>query len=285
MKIAASIVIPAYNEEKGISSTIKGIRNILDKSGFIYEIIVVDDGSKDSTAREASSTGVRLISLEYNHGYGAAIKMGAKHAKYDIILITDADATYPDKDIPAILDLMENYDMVVGARVGKKVDTSFCRSAMKWILKKLANYLTGCSIVDLNSGLRAMRKEVFNRFMNILPDGFSLTTTITIAMLTNNYRVKYVPIDYYRRVGRSKFKPVRDTLIFLQLIVRTSMLFNPLKVFIPASIFLFFSGIAVFFYSFFFMTYVMDTTAVVLFVGGVQMLAIGMIADLIDKRL
>lgn len=284
MDIGISVIIPAYNEEKSIGQTIEAMNAVLSKGGFVYEIIVVDDGSTDKTADNLQAEGVNLIRHDSNHGYGSAIKTGVRHSKYDIILIIDADGTYPVEEVPAILRNMEHYDMVVGARIGSSVRMPLLRKTMKWMLVKLANYLSDSNIRDLNSGLRALKKDIFYKFNRLLPDGFSLTTTITLAMLTNGYRLKYIPINYHARVGKSKFRPVSDTLSFIQLIIRTSLLFNPLKIFIPISMIMFLASFLVFSYSLFFLPRILDVTSLILFVGGMQILAIGMIADLIDKR-
>jgi glycosyltransferase involved in cell wall biosynthesis len=261
------------------------IKNILEQNNFNYEVIVIDDGSTDKTGEIAFKKGAKIITHDFNRGYGASIKTGVHQSKYDVILITDADGTYPVEEIPNILKHMDSYEMVVGARVGDRVKMPLLRRPAKWMLTKLANYLSESNIVDLNSGLRAIKKEVFYRFVRLLPDGFSLTTTITLAMLTNGYRVKYVPINYYRRIGKSKIRPIRDTFNFLHLIIRTVLLFNPLKIFLPMSLALIFAGFFAFFYSFLFLPYRLDITAVVLIVGGIQVLAIGMIADLINRRM
>lgn len=285
MKNDVSVIIPAYNEEKSIAQTLDEIRKVLLENNFNYEIIVVNDGSTDDTGKIALKKGARTITHDFNHGYGAAIKAGVRQSNYDIVLITDADGTYPVEEVPNILKHMENYDMVVGARIGYDVEMSLLRKLVKWFLTKLANYLSESNIVDLNSGLRAMKKEALNRFYKLLPDGFSLTTTITLGMLTNGYLVKYVPINYRRRTGRSKIRPIRDTFNFLQLIIRTALLFNPLKIFLPVSLVMIFAGFFIFFYSVLFLPHALDITAVVLVVGGIQILAIGMIADLINKRM
>lgn len=280
-----SVVIPAYNEENGIGTILDSVRNVLEAHNFMYELLVVNDGSTDRTGEVALAKGAKVITNNMNQGYGASIKTGVTHAKHDIILITDGDGTYPADKIPELLKEMQDSQMVVGSRVGKNIKVPFIRRPAKWVLTKLASYLSESPIDDLNSGLRAIDKNIFNDFKKILPDGFSLTTTITLAMLCNGYSVKYIPITYHRRIGKSKIKPIRDTLNFLQLILRTVLLFNPLKVFIPASLLLFFSAFFMFFYSFFFLSFTMDVTAIVLLMGGVQILAIGMIADLINRRL
>ena len=279
-----TIIIPVFNEENAIASVLEEIKNIhLPEKP---EIIVVDDGSTDKTAEVLKnlSNEVRVISHEKNIGYGAALKTGIRHAENDIVVITDADKTYPNYEIPKLVKEIKDYDMVVGARTGENVQVPLIRRPAKWVLNKLANYLTDRKIPDLNSGLRVMRKEVVESYFNILSDGFSFTTTTTLAMLTNNKKVKYIPIDYYKREGRSKFHPIKDTLNFLKLILRTVLYFDPLKVFLPASFIFMGAGFILFLYRIF-ISISFGMTAMLLFVCGIQLLAIGMLADLIDKRL
>lgn len=281
----ATIIIPAYNEREGISQVIESLQSLKKRHGNRWEIIMVDDGSTDGTSEMIRNTpDVVLIQHPFNRGYGAALKSGIRHARYNTLVISDADGTYPIQDIPRLLTPLLKSDMVVGARGNNDANIPFVRRPAKWILNKLANYLTGMKIPDLNSGLRAMKKDVVMKFVHLLPDGFSFTTTITLAMLTNDYTVEFIPIEYHMRSGQSKIRPFRDTLNFLQLIIRTVLYFDPLKIFLPISAFFFISSIAVLVLSYFFTPKVMDITTVILFISGVQILAIGMIADLIDKR-
>ncbi len=280
-----SIVIPVYNEEKSIQKTIEEIRIFSTKD--VYEIIVVDDGSTDDTCLSIPADEVKLIRHSRNRGYGAALKTGISNARNECIVITDADGTYPNKRIPELVEMYEkgNFDMVVGARVGKNVKIPLIRRPAKWFIANLANYLTDTKIPDINSGLRVMRKDVVKKYLNILPDGFSFTSTITLAMLTNGCSVEYVPIDYFERKGKSKIRPIHDTLNFIQLIIRTVMYFNPLKVFVPLSLFLALFAFFVLFGSWALTGKAMDVTFGVILMTSVMVLVIGMLADLIDKRL
>ncbi|OQZ03639.1 MAG: hypothetical protein B6D34_06880 [Candidatus Brocadia sp. UTAMX1] len=281
----ASIIIPAYNEKEGIFQVIESLRSLKKRCGNHWEIIVVDDGSTDGTSEMIRDIqDIVLIRHPFNRGYGAAIKTGIRHARYNTLVISDADGTYSIEDIPRLLALLPKSEMVVGARKNKDTNIPYVRRPAKWILNKLANFLSGTKIPDLNSGLRAMKKDIVMKFCHLLPDGFSFTTTITLAMLTNDYAVEFIPIEYHLRLGRSKIRPVRDTLNFIQLIIRTVLYFDPLKIFLPISAFFFASSIAVLVLSYLFTPKVMDITTVILFISGVQILAIGMIADLIDKR-
>jgi glycosyltransferase involved in cell wall biosynthesis len=288
MNKAISIIIPIYNEKNSIAETVNDIFYCLSKSNLIFEIILVDDGSTDGSSKiinQIKIPNIKKIIHSNNRGYGAALKSGIKVAKNEIIVITDADGSYPNKKIPELVEEIKYCDMVVGARTGAKVKIPFIRKPAKWIITKLAAYLTGVEIPDLNSGLRVIKKEVLIKFINILPDGFSFTTTITLAILTNNYRIKYLTINYFKRQGKSKIKPVRDSFNFIQLIIKTVLYFKPLKIFTPLSLVLFLLSFGVLIYSYFFTSNVMDVTVIVLFVSAIQILAIGALADLINKRL
>jgi glycosyltransferase involved in cell wall biosynthesis len=279
-----SVIIPAYNEEKSISRVLSSLKT-LPKD---YEIIAVDDGSDDNTAEIIKGfSEVKLIQQEHNLGYGAALKKGVMNAKGDIVVIIDADGTYPSEQIQVITNSLNEgkYSMVVGARTSKNVNVPLIRKPAKWCISKLANYLVGMAIPDINSGLRVMKKCVVERFLNILPDGFSFTTTITLAMLTNNYPVKFIPIDYYKREGQSKIRPIRDTLNFIQLILRTTVYFNPLKVFVPFSLSLILLAFVVLIGSLLFLEKTMDVTFGVIIMTAIIVLTVGILADLIDKRL
>ena len=229
---AISVVIPAFNEEKSIATVIGELSRILQEKQISPEIIVIDDGSTDSTARNAVAAGARLLQHRSNRGYGAALKSGIANASHDLIVITDADGTYPAEHIPQLLERLERADMVVGARTGSKVRIPLVRKPAKMVLNWLANYLTNSRIPDLNSGLRAFRRGVVAQYFPILPDQFSWTTTITLAMHCDHYAVDYVPIDYRKREGKSKIVPW-DAGSFLVLILRTAMLFRPIRIILP----------------------------------------------------
>ena len=234
-----TIVVPVYNERGSVESTIDRIKRLRTDIDGAVSIVIVDDASTDGT-RELldglAGDDITVIHCAVNRGYGASLKIGMKAATHDLVAITDADGTYPLERIADMYREMRsaNVDMMVGARVGAGAKIPLVRRPAKWCLSVLANFLVGQKIPDLNSGLRIMRKDVVQRFLNILPDGFSFTTTITLAMLTNGYEVRFTPICYEARVGRSKMRPIYDTLNFIQLICRTTLYFNPLRVFIPA---------------------------------------------------
>lgn len=229
-----SIVIPAFNEERGVGHVVNEVRETLKQCGLTAEIIVVDDGSSDKTARNGAAAGARVLRHRSNRGYGAALKSGIAAAGNENIVIIDADGTYPCGVIPELLSRLETADMVVAARIGASVRIPLIRRPAKWALNKLANYMTGSRIPDLNSGLRAFRRDIAMQYFHILPDQFSWTTTITLAMLCDKYAVTYLPIDYRARKGKSKIVPW-DAGSFAILIMRVTMLFRPLRVFIPVA--------------------------------------------------
>lgn len=283
-----SVIVPCFNEQDAIASTLRQLSDVMLRAHRPYELLVVDDGSTDATPHELSSCVyepfVRVIRNDRNRGYGYSLKRAIAEAQYETVLITDADGTYPLDRIPDLLAAADGTDMLVAARTGVNVAIPLFRRPAKWVLRKLAAYLTQTEIPDLNSGMRVMKRGLVKRFLPLLPDGFSFTTTITLASLTHGCVVRYVPIDYARRVGQSSIRPIRDTLNFLSLIVRTVMYFRPLKVFAPVSAVVFAGAIGVAVVTKFAFGQLADVTSVTLAMAAMQLLAIGLVADLIDKR-
>ena len=279
-----SVVIPAHNEEGGLPEVLDGLRGRMEACGRPFEIIVVDDGSSDRTASVAQSRGVTVIRHKSNRGYGAALKTGIRAANGAYILICDGDGTYPPEAIPTLIDRIDDHDMVVGARTGPSVDIPFPRRVAKWFLRRLAIYLAESDIPDLNSGLRIFRRQAALDYFAILPSGFSFTTTITLAMLCNEGSVMYVPINYAKRRGRSKIRPLRDSFNFFTLILRTILYFNPLKIFVPVSLIAGLMFSLSLSYDVFVLRDLTEKTLIFLF-GAVQLLAVGVLADMITKRM
>jgi glycosyltransferase involved in cell wall biosynthesis len=277
-----SVVIPAHNEEEAAGAVLDELIEVLE--GQTYEIIVVDDCSTDNTAKIVREKEVKLIQHQQNIGYGAAIKTGIKNATNDLILIIDGDGSYPVKSIPELLKEVDQYNMIVGARTGKDVKIQLYRKPAKWFLSKLANYLAETKIPDLNSGMRIFRRKDVEKFLNILPNKFSFTTTMTLAYHTTGLLVKYVPINYYKRAGKSKIEPFKDGFNFIMLIFRTITYFNPLKVFLPVGFAFFVAAIFVFLYSALFLGRFMDVTTIVLVVAAIQTVLFGLLADLVVRR-
>jgi len=287
-KPRVSVVVPAYNEEAAIGDDLAAIRRALEGDACVpYEIIVVDDGSTDRTGAIASACeGVRVIRHAYNLGTGAARTTGVRAARGDVIVMTDADGTYPNHDIPKLLAALADADMVVGARRREAGTLPWLRAPAKWFIRMLASFLTNTHIPDLNSGFRAFKRDVALRYLTILPTTHSWVSTITLAFLSDGYSVTYVPIDYYPRKGRSSFHPITDTYNYITLVVRSIMYFNPLKVFLPVTGLLLLVGIIKFIrdllvYGSVF--YIPGITLLLLFMA-VQVGALGLLADLIVRR-
>lgn len=238
-----SMVIPAHNERGAIGEVIDSVRAALDRTGCPYEIVVVDDGSTDGTAGIASEMGVEVLRFPKNRGVGVARSMGVRKARGEIIVMIDADMTYPAESIPELVSATERYDMVIGARKKEAGSVALLRRPAKAFIQAIASYLVREKILDLNSGMRAFRREAALQYLPILPRGHSWVSTITIAFSNDGYLVGYVPIDYRKRRGKSTFHPVKDTLNYLALVIRTVTYFNPLRVFLPVSILVFLLGI------------------------------------------
>lgn len=278
-----SVVIPAFNEELAVRETIKELREMFAVTDVNAEIIIVDDGSRDKTAKEAKAAGARVIQHRGNRGYGASLKTGILAAAHDIIAITDADGTYPAKYLPEMLVELEQADMVVGSRTGADVNIPLSRKPAKWFLRMMANYVSQTKIPDLNSGLRVFRRDVAIQYFAILSDQFSFTTTITLAMLCDKYAVSYMPIDYRKRKGKSKIMPW-DAGSFAVLILRVAMLFRPLRVFLPLAVLCVVYGII--------KTTVdlmhdpnISASAIFAFVSAMMMVLVGMLGDAVATRL
>ncbi|MFW6273212.1 MAG: glycosyltransferase family 2 protein [bacterium] len=238
---ALTIIIPAFNEEKALSDAIIALNNFSKK--YNWNIIVVNDGSNDNTKNIVPAIrDVILINHPYNKGYGASLKTGIQNAKTGLIAFFDADGQHRPEDLIALYENFGDYDMLVGQR-GKDSHQEWVRKPGKWVLSKVANFLTGRKIPDLNSGLRIMKKDVIKQMLHLLPDGFSFSTTSTIAFMNMGYNVGYHPIIVEKRIGKSTVKQLKHGSSTLMLILRLIVLFNPLKVFIPVAFSLIVLGI------------------------------------------
>ena len=274
---AVSVVIPAFNEAAHVAEQVASVERIMRTSGWRYEVIVIDDGSTDGTAEAASRGGLgRIVRRRQNRGYGAALKLGVRLANYDWVLITDADGTYPVEAIPALLAEADVNTMVVGSLTGSVVRVPLVSRPAKWFLNRLASYLAGRHLPDINSGLRLMRKSLINRYEHLLPDGFSFTTTITLSAACNAHPLTYVPIDYHARLGESKIRP-RHAYDFTMLILRTIIFFNPLKVFLPLGAALAVAAIVKLIYDVVIGN--LSETAVLGILGALIVWAVGLLAD------
>jgi glycosyltransferase involved in cell wall biosynthesis len=231
-----SVVLPCFNERDHVELEVKRIRAALEGAGMSYELICVDDGSTDGTREVLEAIAdIRAILLPRNQGSGTARRIGTQQACGRVVVWTDADLTYPNERIPELVaQLDDTYDQVVGARRTEAGTYKLARVPAKWTIRKLASYLTNTDIPDLNSGLRAFKRSVAEPYLRLLPAGFSCVTTITLAFLSNGHPVKYVPVDYFKRAGRSKFHPLRDAYNYILQVLRMVMYFNPLRVLMPS---------------------------------------------------
>lgn len=278
--LSLSVVIPAYNEEGAVRETVDEVNAALGPTGIDFEIVVVDDGSSDNTRQEAISSGATVDWNPQNMGYGATLKRGVKKAQYEYVAILDADGTYPAHYLPGMLALCRDNDMVVGDRGAAMKNVPTIRKPAKWFLNNLASFLAERKLNDLNSGLRVFRKSELIPFLPLLPQNFSFTTTITLCMSCNGKRMVYTPIEYRKRVGSSKIRPV-DFVNFIILVLRAIMLFNPLRIFIP-------TGLVFFALGFFKLAYDitqwnLSETAVFAFITAILVWAIGLLADMISR--
>ncbi len=274
------VVIPAYNEIGGIETTIARIKEVLAALPYSSELIVVDDGSVDGTGERARSSGARVATHPANRGYGAALKTGILNTGARAIAIIDADCTYPPEVLPTLLARLGDADMVVGSRQLSSSGVAWIRRPGKWMLNRFGSYLVGHHIPDLNSGLRVIRRDVALKYLHLLPNGFSFTSTITLAMLANGHNVIYEPIAYHKRVGRSKIRAAHF-FSFMLLVTRAIVLFNPLKVFLPLGTVLFLLGVAKLIQDI--VRWNLSETAVMAFLAAIIVWAVGLLADMIAR--
>ena len=236
-----SVVVPAYNEEEIIGDIIQRITDTLTKTEYSFEVIVIDDGSTDETWVQAEEAGANVIRHPYNIGLGAAIKTGIRNAQGEIILILDADGQHSPEDIPRLLEKIDPYDLVVGART-KESDSAVHRDFANTVYNLLASYVSGQRIEDLTSGFRAIKATTARGFIYLLPNRFSCSSTLTLATLRSGRSVAFVPIISPKRVGKSKIRLLSDGFRFLLIILRIATFYSPLKIFIPLSALMFLTG-------------------------------------------
>jgi glycosyltransferase involved in cell wall biosynthesis len=288
-----TVIIPCYNEEAAIIDTLAkvevALRQLQLPAGV--EILAINDGSVDETGARliearARNPAVRVLEREKNRGYGAAIKYGLRRARGRLVAILDADGTYPVDRLPELVDRVrdEDVDMVIGARTSDDVTYPFARKIPKWFFRGYSEWLSGSRIPDFNSGLRVFRRQMALRFINYLPDGFSLTATITLASLINGCELRFVPINYYARTGKSKIQPIRDTLRFAQLLLRTGMYFSPLRLLSPLLLLLVTAATLALGYDLFIERNLTDKT-ILLFGVAINAGILALLADMIHKRI
>jgi glycosyltransferase involved in cell wall biosynthesis len=286
-----TIVLPCYNEQGHVAAEVERICAAMDESGYEYELLAYDDASTDETLARLEEIAprypqMRIVHFHRNGGSGTVRRIGTQQAKGQIVVWTDADMSYPNERIPELVQILEKeqvLDQVVGARTSEQGTHKAFRVPAKWFIRKLAELLTNYSIPDLNSGLRAFRREAALPYMRLLPPGFSCVTTITIAFLCNQHDVRYVPIEYSKRQGKSKFHFVKDAYRYILQVLRMVMYFNPLKVLMPVALFLIGLGLAKGVFDLVVHPFLIAIDTVLILVTGLIIGSMALLADLIVR--
>ena len=277
-----SIVLPVFNEAGHLAQEVQRIREAMEASSYAYELLVVDDGSTDGGLDELRDVeGIRLVAFDQNRGSGAARRAGTALARGDVVVWTDADMSYPNDLIPWLVDHLPGWDMVVGARITEGGSLKAVRVPAKWTIRMLASFLTMTRIPDLNSGFRAFRRAVAGQYLHLLPAGFSCVTTLTMSFLSNGYSVRYMPIDYSTRAGKSKFHWWRDTVLYIRQVIRMVLLWNPLRFFAPIGVTLGLTGFAKLLYDLITKDFRVATNTVALLIAAAAVLLLALGADLL----
>jgi glycosyltransferase involved in cell wall biosynthesis len=286
-----TIVLPCYNEQDHVIDEVERICKAMDASGHTYELLAVDDCSTDGTLARLEEAApnfpsMQVVPFHRNGGSGTVRRIGSQQAKGDIVVWTDADMSYPNERIPDLVDILDEdptVDQVVGARTTEEGSHKILRVPAKWFIRKTAERLAGQKIPDLNSGLRAFRRDVAEPYLKLLPPGFSCVTTITLAFMSNQHDVRYVPIDYAKRAGKSKFHFVHDAYRYILQVLRMVMYFNPLKVLMPPALWLLGLGIAKGVFDLIVHPVRFANNTVMIFVTGMIIASLALLADLIVR--
>ena len=227
-----SLVVPAHNEYGAVATVVTELRDALRASGLPFEVLVIDDGSTDGTGAAATAAGATVISSPVNLGYGLSLRRGILAAAHDYVLICDADGTYPASAVAELVAKAQALDMVVAARTGRHFRGRGIRALARTALRWFASFAVGRRIPDVNSGYRIFRKDLAMRYFGILSPGFSFTTGLTLAMMSDAHAVAFVPVEYRRRIGSSKVRAGRDALRMFQILVQATVRHNPIKLFL-----------------------------------------------------
>ena len=288
-----TVVLPVYNEAGHIEQELARTVAALDASDYAYDLDVYDDGSTDGTRDilkrledEGTYPRMRYIPRARNGGSGTIRRIGSQDARGALVAWTDADMTYPNERIPEFAAMLEAdpfIDQVVGARTSEEGTYKFLRVPAKWTIRKIASYLTGTKIPDLNSGLRVFRQDVALPYLPLLPPGFSCVTTLTVSFLANGHEVRYEPIDYAKRAGKSKFNFIKDAYRYILQVLRMVMYFNPLKVLMPLALYILGAGVLKLFIDVARFGFRVPGSTVLVLLTGLQIAALALLADLIVR--
>jgi len=289
--VDVTIVLPCYNEQDHVLTELERIAVAMDASPFSYEILAIDDKSTDDTLRVLTEAQtrfprLRVMAFRRNGGSGTARRIGTADAYGRIVVWTDADMTYPNERIPQFVQYLIDHpdvDQVVGARTSERGTHKLLRVPAKWLIRKLAERLSSTKIPDLNSGFRAFKRDVSLPYLRLLPPGFSCVTTITLSFLSNQRTVDYLPIEYAKRAGRSKFHFISDAYRYILQVLRMIMYFNPIKVLMPIALWLFGIGVVKAVVDLVRFPLQIATSTLLLIVAGLLIGAIALLADLIVR--
>lgn len=274
-----SIIIPAFNEEESLPKVLGSLTKLFPSE----EVILIDDGSRDKTYDIASSfTGIKVIRHEKNYGYGAALKTGIRHASSDRLVFFDADGQHDAREIPGLVKLLEGSELVAGQRLNDK-RISGLRLPGKFIIRIVVNFLAKTKIKDINCGFRAVSKSVIERYLFLLPDGFSFSTTTMLLFLKRKHRVHFVPVQAGRRMGRSSVNQLRDGYNTLLLIIRLIGLFDPLRIFMPVGLFFSLLGVTYGLYKIMTVGFGLSVGALAFLIVGFFSFLLGIICDQISS--
>ncbi len=279
-----SLVIPAYNEEGAVRNVVLEFRTVLETVGIPFEILVVNDGSTDGTACQAAKAGAKILESPQNLGYGLALRRGIVAARYSYVLICDADGTYPASSVPELIRLAEHFDMVVAARTGHHFRGRGMRALARSGLRMFSSFVVGQRVPDVNSGLRIFRKAECLRYFGILSPGFSFTTGLTLAMISDARSVAFIPIDYGARVGQSKVRFIRDTLRITQVLIQTIVRHNPIKLFVVITSVIWLLGLMAAIAWIVLGVTAIGLVAAAAVLTGVQVFSVGLLAEAVRVR-
>lgn len=286
-----TIVLPCYNEGAHVLQEIDRITATMQASELTYELLCIDDASTDDTLdvlRHAQQRypNLRILPFRRNGGSGTARRIGTQQARGEIVVWTDADMTYENERIPELVRILRDdpsYDQVVGARTTEEGTHKWARVPAKWLIRKIAEWLTKTRIPDLNSGLRAFRREVSLPYLRLLPAGFSCVTTITIAFLSNQHDIKYVDTAYAKRAGVSKFHFVNDAYRYILQVLRMVMYFDPLKVLMPPALWMVVIGFVKAVVDMVRHPFYFPASTVLLVVSGIMIGSLALLSDLVVR--
>jgi len=280
---AFSFVIPCRHEApSAITGAVDALTMAMESiPGVMYEIILINDGDAPEDVPAFLDGRISWIHHDKNRGYGASLMSGIVRSLYGWIGIIDADGTYPAGHFRRFCEFTNEYDMIVGKR--NLSDIPVIKRFPKYLLQAVASFIAGETIPDLNSGMRLFKKEIVLKYIKLFPKRYSFTTTLTMICSTNFYKVRLIDIPYYKRVGKSGIRPIKDTTHFFSLVFRLALYFKPLRFFVPLSGLVFLCAVA---------RGVRDVIAdnhfggltLVFFFMAFQIFFFGLIAEIVNKK-